>query len=110
MTGEGKGSPGDQRAVLCSTVSRDGEKVTSEEIATLPIVVNDEARDRTPCRPCEAAFDGGEAERSKNQMLAKAAATTIANLTKSDESEYLVGSAPLRPTLTKSGILPTLRK
>ena len=58
----------------------------------------------------EAAFGGGEAERAKSQMLAKAAATTIANLTKSDESEYLVGSAPLRPTLTKSGILPTLRK
>jgi hypothetical protein len=54
-------------------------------------------------------FGGGETERVKIQMLAKAAATTIANLTKSEESEFLVGSAPLRPTLVKSGILPSLR-
>jgi hypothetical protein len=55
-------------------------------------------------------YQGTPEENRKNQVLAKAAATTVANLTLSDESEFLVGSAPLRPTLAKSGILPSLRR
>lgn len=52
----------------------------------------------------------GDTDESQNtQDLAQAAARTMANLTVSDESEFLDGSAPLRPTLGKSGILPTLR-
>ena len=43
------------------------------------------------------------------QDLVNAAAKTIANLTVSDESEFLDGSAPLRPTLASSGILPIIK-
>lgn len=49
------------------------------------------------------------AEYSNDQALAATAAKTIANLTDTSESDFLVGSAPLSSTLSKSGILPTLR-
>jgi len=51
----------------------------------------------------------GNSQSQNNQDLAQAAARTMANLTVSDESEFLDGSAPLRPTLAATGILPTLR-
>jgi len=56
-----------------------------------------------------APSHNGYTDSQNIQDLAHAAARTIANLTVSDESEFLDGSAPLRPTLGKSGILPTLR-
>jgi hypothetical protein len=50
---------------------------------------------------------GIDRDREEHSIVAQACAKTLANLTNSEESDFLTaGSSPLRQTLIKSGILP----
>jgi hypothetical protein len=53
--------------------------------------------------------DSDEMDKTEHAVVAQACARTLANLTESEESDFLAGSSsPLRSTLTQSGILPTI--
>tara|TARA_A100001035_G_scaffold27928_1_gene18788 strand:+ start:134 stop:322 length:189 start_codon:yes stop_codon:yes gene_type:complete len=55
------------------------------------------------------ALDGDEEVRTDHSILATSCARTLGNLTNSEESDFLTqGTAPLRGTLFKSGILPEI--
>ena len=53
--------------------------------------------------------DSDEVDKKEHTIVAQACAKTLANLTNSEESDFLEGgSSPLRSTLTQAGILPRL--